>query len=307
MKIGCIIQGDIRENFDFVCREIIKHFDIIIVSTWVSEIDKVKKIDNIHYIFNELPEQFGFSNRNLQRLSTSKGIDLARQLNCDYVLKWRTDMLPLKLDVNKLLTMSNFNLPNQIKSRIVTCAFRNLTVSPDWFSSIPDLFSFGHIDMMELLWSDDNIDYSKNFNFPKLMQLEVGSAWLMDKNIIGNYCAETELYAVFKDRMSDKLNRKLTHENIIKEFFYLFNHEDLGILWFGKNKSFRPILALYYPWWTIKTWMGKKNVEVISYGYPASFYSRILMKIIVPILTYTSNIKQKSQLVRYLKNNIHNE
>lgn len=304
MIVGCIIQGDIRENFNLVCNEIAKHFDVVIVSTWESEILKIQKKEHIHYIFSKPPKEFGYSNRNLQRISTSKGIKLAKQLNCNYVLKWRTDMLPLKLDVGKLVEYSNFNPDNYFKSRIVTCAFRNLTVKPDWFSSIPDLFSFGHIDFMELMWSETYHDYSKKINYPIAMIDEVGSDWLNDSNIIGNYCAETELYAFFKSRIIEKTNNIVDHETLAKNYFYLINHKDLDIIWFGNNRTFRPILSLYYPWWTRETWLGVNKVKVLSYGYPANYFSKILLKIRIPFLTYLSNLQQKYKLKLYLKKNL---
>lgn len=267
MKTGCIIQGNIRNGFDLILKEMQKHFDVVIVSTWEDEKERIAAGDFVT-IFNPKPQVAGYSHRNYQRYSTARGIEKAKELNCDYVLKWRTDMLPTKLDVIQFIDWANYEIPNGMSSRIVTCAFRNLTVYEDWFSSMPDLFSFGHLDSMELLWGDDGFDYTKMMNPPAQMLMDDGEEWLSRADVSGYWCAESELYAIYKDRLQIKLEIKLSHEEIAKNYLRLVDHDRLSIVWFGENSQFRPIFqALQHPWWSESIWMGVKQVIYATKGY----------------------------------------
>ena len=267
MKTGCIIQGNVRKGFNMILTEIQKHFDVVIVSTWEDEKESLIDGDFIA-IFNPKPQVTGYSHRNYQRYSTARGIEKAKELKCDYVLKWRTDMLPTKMDVSQLIEWANYDIPNGISSRIVTCAFRNLTVYEDWFSSIPDLFSFGHIDTMEILWGDDEFDYAKMMNPPEQMLIEDGEEWINRAEVGGYWCAESELYAIFKNRLQKKFDIKLSHEEIVKTYMRLFEHNKMAIVWFGENGKFRPIFqAWQHPWWSESNWIGVKQVIYARKGY----------------------------------------
>jgi hypothetical protein len=267
MKTACIIQGNIRNGFDMILKEIQKHFDVVIVSTWEDEKESINDGEFIT-IFNPKPQVAGYSHRNYQRYSTARAIEKAKELKCDYVLKWRTDMLPTKIEVSQFIEWANYDMPNGMNSRIVTCAFRNLTVYEDWFSSMPDLFSFGHIDTMELLWGDDEFDYTKMMNPPAQMLIDDGEEWINRTDVSGYWCAESELYAIFKDRLQKKLDIKLSHEEIAKNYMRLIEHEKLSIVWFGENGKFRPIFqAWQHPWWSESNWMGEKQIKYATIGY----------------------------------------
>jgi hypothetical protein len=267
MKTACIIQGNIRNGFDLILKEIQKHFDVVIVSTWEDEKESINDGEFV-MMFNPKPQVAGYSHRNYQRYSTARGIEKAKELECDYVLKWRTDMLPTKIDVSQLIEWANYDVPHGMSSRIVTCAFRNLTVHEDWYSSIPDLFAFGHVETMELLWGDEGFDYTKTMNPPAQMLMDEGEEWLSEKNVGGIWCAETELYTIFKDRLQKKLGIKLSHEFIAKKYMRLFDYDKLGIIWFGDNRKLRPIFqAWQLPWWSESNWMGEKQIKYATKGY----------------------------------------
>jgi len=300
MKTACIIQGNIRDGFELILNEIQKHFDLVIISTWEDEKDNMPD-GNFITILSKKPESTGYSNRNFQRYSTARGIEKAKELGCDYILKWRTDMLPTKLDVNQLIAWANFEIPTGIRSRIVTCAFRNLTVKEDWFSSIPDLFAFGHINTMDMLWGDDEFDYSKMMNPPKQMLIDEGHEWLNSQDVGGLFCAESELYAIFKDRLQKKLVISLTHESIAKEYMRLFDHTKLGIVWFGPNNTFRSIFqAWQHPWWNEKIWKNG-NPTYVQKGYILKNAIELIKeKLSIFIIQYEKFI-QKKYLKDYLK------
>lgn len=267
MKIGCVIQGDIRRGSEIVLRDIPKLFDYTVLSTWKDDEAKIPT-GTFAIILNDPPKEAGLSHRNYQRFSTARGLEAARDAGCDYVLKWRTDMLPTNLDVKKLIEWAEYSVLPGVTSRIVMPAFRNLTVEPDWFSSIPDLFSFGHIDMMEMLWGDDGFDYNESMNIPKMMRKDLNLNSELINNISELYCAETELYALLKQRLQMKLGHQLSHVDLCKSYLRLFDERQMKIFWFGARGGFRSIQKAWeHPWWTEKIWEHQEP-KILPCGYP---------------------------------------
>lgn len=303
MKIGCVIQGDIRRGTAQVLKELSSKFDVTILSTWVDDKHKAPHGD-YSLVLSHKPLEFGLSNRNLQRLSTAKGIQAAKHAGCDYVLKWRTDMLPTRIDLNILLSWANFEIPKGMKSRLVMPAFRNLSVEPDWFSSIPDLFAFGHIDDMSMLWGGLDFDYSLSMNLPNEMLDDLNETSLNFNSMKDLYCSESELYAIYKSRVQKKLGVELNHSVIASKYFRLINYHRLGIYWFGRERGFRSIgQAWEHPWWTESTWHNV-NPKIVSCGYAVNGLSANVRRVLSPFMAwideYRQSIKWKLNKGRYL-------
>ena len=291
MKTGCVIQGDIRRGTSQILHELPQKFDFTVFSTWVDDEHKAPPGD-YSLVVSEKPRVGGLSNRNFQRLSTARGIQAAKDAGCDYVLKWRTDMLPTRLDVNQLLNWTNYKIPNGMKSRLVMPAFRNLSVEPDWFSSIPDLFAFGHIDEMEMLWGDSEFDYALSMNLPSKMSNELKKILPDSTRLADIYSAESELYAIFRSRLQAKLGIELNHRTIAENYFRLFDYQRLGIYWFGKDRGFRSIgQAWEHPWWTESTWQ-KGNAKVVPSGYSVSGLSANARKAASPVRVWIEQYRQ---------------
>lgn len=268
VRTCAVVQGNIRNGTDVVLAFLARHFDMVILSTWDDEPRERLPLGDWELVLSQKPIAAGYSHRNFQRLTTAAGLRRAEELGATHVLKWRTDMLPTKLDVHQLLAWSRFNIPTGMESRLVTCAFRNLTVKDDWFSTIPDLFAFGDIGLMKTLWGDYLFDYTVSMNIPVAMQGEMGSLWLNRPDVAGLYCAEAELYSIFKSRLQRKLGAPLTHIQIARNYMRLVDHLRLGICWFGQSHEFRSInQALQHPWWTEKIW-DSGNPQVTELGYP---------------------------------------
>jgi hypothetical protein len=278
MKIGCIIQGDIRRGSNYVLDYLPKLFDYTVLSTWDS--NQTIPRGNFDVISNKKPKIAGFSNRNLQRFSTARGLDAIKAAKCDFVLKWRTDMVPSQIKIKQLLDWAHYSLPAGISSRIVVPAFRNISIVPDTFSTIPDLFAFGHIDEIDKLWGDDDFDYSKNFNISPNEDNLLDLKKISTSQIKDVYCAEAELYALYKSKLSIQDGRVLDHKFIARNYLRLIDHRRLGILWFSSESGFRSIgQAWEHPWWTEKNW-EKGNAKVYPYGYHSSgLLSKIKKKI----------------------------
>ena len=291
MKIGCVIQGDVRRETNLVLQEISRYFDFTVLSTWDDE-KYLSMIGDYPIVLSKKPLEAGLSNRNFQRLSTARGLQAAKAAGCDYVLKWRTDMLPTKLDVNQLLNWTNYKIPNGMKSRLVMSAFRNLSVETDWFSTIPDIFTFGHIDEMEMLWGDSEFDYSLSMNLPNEMSKDLKKTHPNKAFLADFYCSESELYAIFKSRLQVKLGIRLNHPVIAANYFRLFDYHRLGIYWFGKKQGFRSVgQAWEHPWWTESTWQ-KGNAKIVPCGYPILGFSSNVRKVFSPIRVWIEIYRQ---------------
>ena len=283
LKTCVVVQGNIRRGTDQALAWLVQHFDLVILSTWEDEAAEKIPSGNWDVVLSRKPAVPGFSHRNFQRLSTAAGLRRAAELGATHVLKWRTDMLPTKLDVAQLLAWSDFDVPVGMTSRLVTCAFRNLTVRQDWFSTIPDLFAFADIKLMNLLWGDEAFDYSRSMNIPEDMTREAGLNWTTRADAAGLYCAEAELYAVFKSRLQKCLGTPLSHGRIAKAHMRLVDHRRLGICWFGEMGQFRSITqALQHPWWTEHVW-ERGQPTVSEWGYPdRGFVKKFKRKYLTP-------------------------
>lgn len=264
IKVGCIIQGDIRRGTKLVLSELPKLFDYTVFSTWDDA--NISPSSNFEVVRSSPPPVPGFTHRNYQRLSTARGLQAAKTAGCDYVLKWRSDMLPTRITIKQLLLWANFQPPPNAKSRIVLPAFRNISIDPDTFSTIPDLFAFGHIDEMIRLWGDAEFNYSQMINM-SIADKEHTSKFQDSPLLPDLYCAEAELYALYRSKLEESANTVLNHKFVVENHLHLIDHRDLGILWFDKLNGFRSIgQAWEHPWWTVGNWR-KRNAKVYPCGY----------------------------------------
>jgi hypothetical protein len=275
VKLGCIVQGNVREGLEIVLAELRRHLEVVILSTWRGEEANLPEGDYVS-LLSEMPDNRGLVNRNLQRVSTLAGIRKAEELECTHVMKWRTDMLPTSLSTENLLHYCRYKVPSGMSARIFMSAFRNLTVEPDWFSTFPDLFAFSDLESMKVLWSDADIDFTRTFNVPGEMieecNLQIGADALLDgkgRDITEHYDTHVECYAYFKSNLQRKLGRKLDHAVIARDYLYLIDHHKLGICWFGEPGEFRSIGQAYHiPWWTERGWRSGDYQLVRGIGYP---------------------------------------
>jgi hypothetical protein len=266
------VQGNIRYGCDAVLGFLTRHFNYVVLSTWDDEPTASIPKGRWDLVLNRKPTEPGLTHRNFQRLSSAAGLRRARELGSTHVLKWRTDMLPTQLDVGQLLHWAKADATHALESRLVTCAYRNLTVHQDWFSTIPDLFAFSDIELMTTLWGDESFNYQHRTNVPQAMAKEVGEAWSSRPDAAGLYCPEAELYALFKSRLQDRFGEALTHAQIARRYMRLVDHCRLGICWFGPNGTFRTITqALQHPWWTEAQWQSGGET-VTEWGYPENTF-----------------------------------
>ncbi len=136
IKTACVIQGNIRNGADLVLHEMAHHFDRVIISTWTSEKDRVPAGD-YELILSDPPEHTGLINRNLQRVSSAAGLACARELGCDFVLKWRPDLLPTPLRPGR----SDHESPISAPARSVRAPGHDWISQPEYQSGLAQFFS----------------------------------------------------------------------------------------------------------------------------------------------------------------------
>ena len=254
-------------------------FPLVLVSTWKSEAAKLPA-GRYEVVLSDPPPAPGIGNRYFQRVGMAAGLQAARQLGCTHVMRWRTDLLPTRLDPADLLRQSACDVPAGLTSRIVLSAWRNLTVTPDWFSSLPDLFMFSDLEAMERLWGMEGLDLSQLVNFPPEMVRELGLTWNVAANQLTlngktyrlNEVFDThiEFYSWFRSRLQRDLGTVLNHTTIALNALSLIDHRRLGICWFKDSPElqFRPIInAVAFPWWTERHWRKGTPPRTMQAGW----------------------------------------
>lgn len=286
MRTACIVQGNVRNGTLEILTEMCKVFDFVIFSTWEGENIDLSS-SNFKVIYNSYPKCFGSSNRNLLRKSTSAAFEKIKELDVKYVCKIRSDMLFLNISKESLLKYYD---PYD-NNRILTFSYRCLTSNPDWYSSINDMFSFGPITLMDLLWNDNDIDYSKSINLPPASEL---SNLNTDLDFEELWQPETELYAFFKYRIFQQFNALQDHITIIRKYFILVDYSYFNILWFS-DSSFRSIFQAYHhPWWDNSNYLGLTDPKIVKLNRELSYLETLryqFSKIIVRINIFKSHLK----------------
>lgn len=299
-SICAVVQGNLRNGTDEVLACLSKHFKQVILSTWDDEPLDTLRSKGIDIVTSRKPESTGYTHRNYQRLGTAAGLRRAEELGATHVLKWRTDMLPTNLNVPQLMEWSEYDPPQNLGARLVTCAFRNLSVEPDWFSSIPDYFAFSSLRVMKMLWDDEGFDYSQDMNVPEGMVRDCGVGWRNTPDVKTKFGPETELYAVFKSRLQAYTGKELSHPTIAKTYMRLFDHRHLGVCWFGQS-GFRSIIqATQHPWWTESTWFSG-TPTISKPGYPESSFLQFLTRKCITPMAIKNELRMQE---RWYKNSL---
>ena len=216
-----VIQGPVIKNFTI---ETIKFYEKIfpgvkiIFSTWkISSEDFIKfKSLDIELIQNVQPSTPGFSNINLQIVTTSNGIKYSQRFKRKYILKTRSDQRIYNF--NSLLYMTDllkhFSLISDVK--LVGCSLDN-NLSRTFFLS--DHLMFGKYNDMLNYWSPD-LDLRDLSNFNNIT----------DNNqhfhkIGGSY--------FFVNYIENHLNQSIKADfgEILAKNFVIINKSEINIFW----------------------------------------------------------------------------
>jgi glycerophosphoryl diester phosphodiesterase len=162
VRVAIVIQGPIATEKHFT-RETIRLYKsmfnnpIIVLSTWAGEHDAYIAThiapENIDIIQNEKPPYAGPTNINFQIASTQSGIERAKALGAEYVMKTRADQRVYEKNSMEFLINTLAHFPASARShQTKRLAFVHglPKFAPYQFA---DLWMFGHIDDMREYWS----------------------------------------------------------------------------------------------------------------------------------------------------------
>ncbi len=242
-KMAIVIQGPLLKEKKFTL-ETIKIYkknypdDIIILSTWEGEdpayLIEIKK-EGVELLLNKKPNTPGLSNRNLQIYSTLQGLKRAKELGYEYAIKTRTDQRFYAENTKEYLfnLLKTFPLSSAIntqKERLV-CASLNTFKYRRY--GISDMFTFGHMADLLLLWDID---------------LQDNSSPSHDEAIINQHFispVESFITTSFLKKISINYNWELNDSwKIFAEHFIVINKEDIDFYWpkYNKEQEYRKLL-----------------------------------------------------------------
>jgi hypothetical protein len=293
-RICVLVTGNIVNHSRLVIDQLEKFGYPIIL---VTNIDCQQKVESIECekIFIDCPNH-GIGNRNIQRAQVVAGLKRAQELGFEYCLKWRSDLFPVKLDLTRLLTKISHD-QGQIIKKIALTAWRNRSVYPDHFSSIPDLFMFSSVDALLLMWGDSDFNYSAEFNLPKSMHesfiypINGSSIEIFGEkyNIATIYDNHTELYALYKERLELRYRQQLSHTEICQIFFYFLDEREINYCWLG-SRGFRPRTQAPQFLWKKKAKSRCELVEAVGWQYDYRLLYRAYSKITIAIDIIKQNL-----------------
>ncbi|STR45481.1 WavE lipopolysaccharide synthesis family protein [Iodobacter fluviatilis] len=233
-KVGIVIQGPIKQEDDFTYETAISYRKNmpsveIVISTWHGQVIE-REVDlmsqNIYVIKSTPPNNSGLCNINYQIVSTKAGIDLLRKLNCKYILKTRSDQrLYAPNIVGYLLGLLNeypsLNYSQQ-KARIVELSLSVCRYRP---YSMCDMFQFGHVDDLSIMWSCD-LD-ARGMDVATYSKKEITPRILYEDMVAEIYLHRSYLRKIGVDDFAE-----LSHYyKILSENFIIIDKESVDLFW----------------------------------------------------------------------------
>lgn len=242
-KLGIVIQGPVCTQQDFTSRVIARYLElypeaIVIFSTWHGEENKLLEIDKFNLnsrfrlLLNSKPINPGISNINLQIESSRNGLKLAKELNCEFGIKTRSDQAFLNPNA---VTYMHFEL-TEAKQKYVGNE-RIVAVSLDTFLFRPygvsDMFHFGRIETLLNFW-DMELDSRKPESFSEMNATtlrEFSKLTLTECYLNSNYLKKMNFIPDFSLRQSLEF---------IIDYFVIVDQQTIDLIW-NKNtyKEFR--------------------------------------------------------------------
>lgn len=234
-KLGIVIQGPLMREFDFtletvkIYKQIFRDFKFnvqIILSTWEDEDPEIlQQFEKLGVIVlrNKKPNS-GCLNSNFQIVSSINGLRVAKQQNCVYAIKTRSDQRMYETGIYEFLEniIHTFPLSDSIKqkvklnSRIIFCSFnsyKHRLYGPS------DMFMFGNIDDLIEYWSLELNSYVPD---TKLTHTEINKT----------QCLETHLCRSFLKKIGHHTND--TYEDSLysyAQYFCFVDQDSLGLFW----------------------------------------------------------------------------
>lgn len=239
-KLAIVLQGPVLRDNDFTLETVKlykKHFPqaIIVLSTWKEESPEIiNKFESlaVEIVLNDKPEYFGFSNINLQIVSSGNGMKQAKDLGAEYAIKTRTDQRFYAPNIDDFLynitQLFPVNYPGQ-KQRIVGVSLNTFKYR---LYGLSDMFAYGHIDDMLSFWNPQ-LD-------TRTMELPNGKAKTPGKFSRLRLC-EVYLATEFLKKIGREVSWSLKDSwQVFADHFCVVDKEQLDILWPKYNRLEYP-------------------------------------------------------------------
>lgn len=273
-RYAVVIQGDCRRHTGTVVKFYASRHSLVIFSTWDDNDIDFQIPANVYVQRSKKPLNFGLNNRNLQQFSTYQGILVASKLQCNYILKVRSDMILSFLPISLFIAIIRHS-----KIKFILPYYRCITASPDYFSSICDYFQFGYITDMIDLWHCNEDDLVCDYRLPRH-----SNNTSINYNM--HYSSECQLYALYADKI---FVNPSTHEvyskhvHLIRNYFCMFPIYFFGVIWFGNNGLRKLIPASEHPWWNFWNYCLDPKIVPADYRkadlFPSLWMRKYLIKI----------------------------
>lgn len=238
-NLAIVLQGPVSKFTHMACKYYLCNYDdlTVIISTWndedTSKFSEFLSNSRFHLIESEKPPFEGISNINFQITSSLKGIEKARELKCEYVIKSRTDQILLSksLLISLHYIFQKYGTNEYQRNRIVISE-RNTFVSRIYGAS--DMFQFGKTADVFNYWNCELDDRDwKVINFQtSMVGDEVGFAKLR--------LAEVYVSTSYLERINHEINYTLKDSlNCFWQYFVVIDNAKSGLVWnkYGRNIS----------------------------------------------------------------------
>lgn len=216
-KTGIVIQGQIVEKITLkICKRYKELYPEtkIVLSTWQnqnsSDLECIRNM-GIEVLESAIPENAGPANVNLQIKSTLSGIVYCKSLQCEYILKNRSDVL-LSSDSfleNFYTLISNFS---ELNNKIVIPSYNSFLFR---LYSPSDQIQFGKLNDLEEFWNSPPVEKdTQDFRFA-------------ESYLVRSYLTRSK--REIKNTIEDSLL-------VLRDYFIVSDNESLGLVF---NKGTR--------------------------------------------------------------------
>lgn len=247
-----VIQGPLVSQDDFTLESArlyrrLMPGAVVIISTWNTEPEATLRrfeADGFGVVASTPPPVSGANNVNFQIVSTSAGIRAAREMNCEYVLKSRSDqrfyapnLLPYFLAL-----LDDYPAPyaEQQTQRIIELSMNVCRYRP---YSMCDMFQFGHINDLERMWGVE-LD-------PRSMSVgDYSRQRITPRKISEDRIAEIYVHRAYLEALGQDAAVDLTrYYEVLASYFIIIDKESVDLFW-NKYHAMEYALAenpLYSP------------------------------------------------------------
>jgi hypothetical protein len=229
-----VIQGPLVHQDDFTLESArlyrrLMPGTVVIVSTWNTEPAAALQrfeAEGFTVVASTPPKVSGANNVNFQIVSTRAGISAAKELNCEYVLKSRSDqrfyaqnLLPYFL---ALLDEYPAAYAEQQTHRIIELSMNVCRYRP---YSMCDMFQFGHIKDLEKMWGVE-LD-GRSFSVAEYSRQRITPRKISEDRIAEIYVHRAYLEGLGQDAAVDLAR----YYEVLANYFIVIDKETVDLFW----------------------------------------------------------------------------